>query len=441
MIVVKLYRLIRKICTCLVLAMLTIAYAGCGEEGSAANTSSVSTKKPDNEDSGEESTPPVDSSEVKRDGSALIQLYEDAVNLYGTVDNANYNGIDYLDSGSGVVAPFLCEVNGGYALVILRQEKADFPVLMQEIYVEKPANTWKMISQEQVLIAGSNGANYRVVSGHEDGNISMVSFRNAGAADNNVFYQLGGNQVNKSETTGQNPESEAFVDGSNGLFIADFTVKKARENFYKAVKGYEKSEPMAGSQMAITENTGSCKENAEKAGMIYVAQNYNTYYNSDEWGDYTSQVGSGCNVACITMVASSLGYKYTPGELIKMNGGSVFWNDGTYKKMGIKVAYRLSAASYGGEDQVAAAEFLNECLERFQENPGEISPPRISIQFTSSSNHYLLIIGKMDDGNYICVDPNLDKRATFRLGDYKYSQDATGYTSYIIGVSQYMRDV
>ena len=202
----------------------------------------------------------------------------------------------------------------------------------------------------------------------------------------------------------------------------------------------------------ISTDFGKSYENATNRGITYYSQKKNNqYYNADNWKsggkNYEGKAGVGCGVSCDAMMLSSLGVtkadgtEYTPGDLVAKNGGSAAHDGNGVNK--VLEQNGLGPETYGSSGHTAQQmqTKLDQYLENYAKDPDKYSPPMVCIDMEKEDglhNHYVLVVGKDKDGGYICVDPNLDGRSTFKIGT-KVSTNNTTYTSYIKFIKTFSR--
>lgn len=207
-------------------------------------------------------------------------------------------------------------------------------------------------------------------------------------------------------------------------------------------------------------NTGSSKQNAENAGLTYYTQGkgYNKYWNENVWkgsdgksyADKLRSVGKdkngnnilkptrslACGICCEAMIASYFGAQLTPGQLLQANGGSASWDGSGVTKLmkqnGI-TSNRAVAKTASPQEKISA---LDDAIENHRNNPGSCAPPMVSIYSKGSgSNHFVMVVGKDEKGDYIIVDPANNERTTLKALTTGYGKgNKTGYESVIKGV-------
>ena len=221
----------------------------------------------------------------------------------------------------------------------------------------------------------------------------------------------------------------------------------------------EGGDSLASGTVDIVTNWGTCQQNAQERGLLYVVQtkDYNKYYDSSEWGDYEHKAPVGCGLSCKTMMLYALGAvnpktgeRYYAKDLVAANGGSAA-HDGYGVKAAMKdngivrfvdVEYRnINDENPFNQTTIEAmSERLDAYLDLYAREPDKYSPPMVSIYFVQKKNgvekrvdHFILVVGKEADGTYVCIDPNLNGRATFYPSD-SVKTDSTSYTSPIRGL-------
>lgn len=157
-------------------------------------------------------------------------------------------------------------------------------------------------------------------------------------------------------------------------------------------------------------------EDVTPGEIRYIAQiKTDGCYYENYWGKYSDYSSSECGTACISMALSYLGVDETPEEL------GDYWIE-----QGYTAGTPFSTVFY----DVPIAEGGHSCdffgaYEKYER--GEASP--VIIYFTRELNpymtgnrHFVMIIGKTDDGKYIAVDP---AKAHERTVSIKKNEDGT----------------
>jgi hypothetical protein len=121
----------------------------------------------------------------------------------------------------------------------------------------------------------------------------------------------------------------------------------------------------------------------------YVSQiTVSTEYNAAYWGDYSS--GAGCAVSCVSMALSSLGVDVLPKQVCDNN-----------LKSGTDPVYMYWGNS-GNCTTYSGISSLDECLKKYVDDPSKYAPPIIRFP---NRQHYVVVIGKNDDGTYSILNP------------------------------------
>lgn len=193
---------------------------------------------------------------------------------------------------------------------------------------------------------------------------------------------------------------------------------------------------------ALTD-TGSSYKNAKALGITYYTQGkkYNKYWNNNAWKgsngkDYSGKASVACGICCDAMIASHFGVKLTPGQLLQANGGSASW-DGSgvvnlMKKNGLTKS-RVVSKDASPKEKISK---LDDCLAKYEKDPKHNAPPMVSIYSKGAgSNHFVMVVGKDKNGNYIIVDPANDERTTLKVTEGATGKgNKTGYASAIKSV-------
>lgn len=193
-------------------------------------------------------------------------------------------------------------------------------------------------------------------------------------------------------------------------------------------------------------NTGSSKQNAENAGLTYYTQGkgYNKYWNGKAWigsngTNYDYKKSLACGICCDAMVAAYFGANLTPGNLLQANGGSASWNGTGVKNAMAQHGITSQTVAKNSESTEAKVNKLDECLEKYRNDPAHNAPPMISIynKNNKDANHYVMVVGKDENGDYIIVDPANDDRTILKVKTEGYGKtmaNKKGYESCIKNV-------
>lgn len=194
-------------------------------------------------------------------------------------------------------------------------------------------------------------------------------------------------------------------------------------------------------KLNVTKNTGSCSKNAKNAGITYVNQyKSGSAFKASMWKgvdnpklDLSYKAKVACGISCNSMAASHFGETITPGEMIEANYNS---KDKTYsaslatnsvKKVLAEHGITMKCAANYGENSNAktqdkAQNLLDSLLLKYQNDPEHNAPPTVGIWNTKNgekSNHYVTVLGKDKDGNYVIADPGYTGVTTLKLCDTK----------------------
>ena len=128
-----------------------------------------------------------------------------------------------------------------------------------------------------------------------------------------------------------------------------------------------------------------------KCGVIrYISQVSadEEYFHSSFWGAWESAAKHECGTSCISMALSYLGIDVTPEEILDTGGGATMFG------------YAWGGAAYSTPEDIGTA------YARYVGGEGKYSPVIIRLRkYSSSGSHFVLIVGKKDDGSYIIVNP------------------------------------
>lgn len=154
----------------------------------------------------------------------------------------------------------------------------------------------------------------------------------------------------------------------------------------------------------------SPKGNATGYGMTYYGQG--TYAEDYSTANFTSSSGksygssSACGICANAMLLSYFGANVKPGDLIEANAGSKSWDGSGVQKVmnnnGISMKIDAQRSKGATSDQIASA--LDSAIDKFNADPAHNGPVFVGTNL-ASGNHYVLVVGKTNDGKYIIVDP------------------------------------
>jgi len=142
----------------------------------------------------------------------------------------------------------------------------------------------------------------------------------------------------------------------------------------------------------------------------YIQNNVgNMKFNQEEWtyfgenGEILRQFSGsrGCAVACTAMAMSSLGIPTTPGMVCVNNMyGNISGSDYVTMKWDQTWQYYTDTEHKIGDYLIE----LDEAILRYQNYPENYAPP-IICSLPYNSTHYVVVVGKTDDGIYTVLDP------------------------------------
>lgn len=198
----------------------------------------------------------------------------------------------------------------------------------------------------------------------------------------------------------------------------------------------------ATTKLNVTKNGGSCSKNAKNAGITYVNQyKGGSAFKASMWKgvdnpklDLSNKSSVACGICCNSMAASHFGENITPGEMIEAN-----YNSKTKKYSASLATDKVKdvlkehgitmkcAANYGdtsnAKEQDKAQNLLDDLLLKYQNDPEHNAPPTVGIWNTkkngSVGNHYVTVVGKDKNGNYVIADPGYTGVTTLKLCDTK----------------------
>ena len=128
-----------------------------------------------------------------------------------------------------------------------------------------------------------------------------------------------------------------------------------------------------------------------KCGVIrYISQvaTDEEYFHSSFWGSWESSAKHECGTSCISMALSYLGIDVTPQTILDTGNGATMFG------------YAWGGATYTRPEEIESA------FSRYVLGEGKYSPVIIRLRnYSSSGTHFVMIVGKKDDGNYVVVNP------------------------------------
>lgn len=143
-------------------------------------------------------------------------------------------------------------------------------------------------------------------------------------------------------------------------------------------------------------------DSAEQGRVRYISQiEKNDYYYEEYWGKYASYSSHECGTACISMALSYLGVTETPEEL-----GDYWLEKGYTQGVPFSTVFNDVPGAEGGHTFDFEAAY-----ERYEN--GGYSP--VIIYFTRELNpyqtgnrHFVMVVDKTGDNEYIAIDPASD---------------------------------
>jgi hypothetical protein len=192
----------------------------------------------------------------------------------------------------------------------------------------------------------------------------------------------------------------------------------------KAAEVYEASDQAIAKWFSVL---GLMEHGISGARFRYVNQIGNV---NGEWGEFDmytrpgKSLDTGCNVACFTMALSSLGINVTPEDVCSKNKAvleSHHWSVGPddnhptliNRDFGDDLAKKYEATyDYGGN--------IDSYLDLYIKNPGKYSVPVVKIP-NGSTDHFLVVTGKNENGTYSVVDPYNQTRQTIQASQIQYA--------------------
>lgn len=187
-------------------------------------------------------------------------------------------------------------------------------------------------------------------------------------------------------------------------------LEKQKQAEKKAAEQAQSANNISTSVKTYNKTYGSPEGNANAYGMTFYgmgtyAQHYSTEnFKATNGTQYTSK--SACGICSEAMLLSYFGINVKPGDLIDANGGSKAWDgSGVKKKLSeYGVSMKILAQKSKGATTEQVQSSLDQQLAAFAADPTHNGPVYVGTNL-ASGNHYVLVVGKTDDGKYIIVDP------------------------------------
>lgn len=175
-----------------------------------------------------------------------IRVYENLLQNFGELNVKDYYGTEYIEEGSGIIAPWLHQIKGYTLLTVLRQEGSD---LIQMVFLDDDnSGDLNLVDERVVLTCGANGSVYYAFD-NEAGlllscvsyDLDLTSYAWNGESVEAFFYEADDSADSISamrmsawerlymQFDRQEPAVE--VDGSDGLFTISRSPAELREIF------------------------------------------------------------------------------------------------------------------------------------------------------------------------------------------------------------------
>lgn len=122
----------------------------------------------------------------------------------------------------------------------------------------------------------------------------------------------------------------------------------------------------------------------------YYSKKDNYYWSDDYWGEYSSYAGEGCFVSAISMSLGSLGKDVLPKEIASHNSPYNPMLISSIPEEGLNVGCKLMYPS------------IDDAIVNYKTDPDKYAPPIVA---TNGFGHYVVLVGKNEDGTYIARDP------------------------------------
>ena len=162
-------------------------------------------------------------------------FYQNLVDHYGELTVRDYFGTEYIEEGSGVIAPILTSADGYFVLTVFRQEGSD---LIQSTYLDTTGEADFVHIEDRVIMTAGMGRTYCYAFGEGAGpllscvmldtNVTAYSLNTEGWYIEETYYRGNPNENSIAAITGDAFDQmydqfgafpEAFsIDGSDGLF-------------------------------------------------------------------------------------------------------------------------------------------------------------------------------------------------------------------------------
>ena len=206
------------------------------------------------------------------------------------------------------------------------------------------------------------------------------------------------------------------------------------------VSGIEEDSLNGRGIVSIDNEKSQVKRSEEYSGSVkHIVAYRDRNFESNIWpSGYNG--ASGCGVASLAMVFSSLGLNVTPKDIMSNN---------SKRNPEYLTSAAYNPASYPGMDDIKNASDevgnnLDLALDRYQENPGIYSAPMVWLSFKGMS-HAVVVIDRNSDGTYKILDPSGNYISTYKVckntpswsDDKKNKVFETSYSS----IKQYRREI
>ena len=126
-----------------------------------------------------------------------VRIYENLTQNFGELDVKDYYGTEYIEEGSGIIAPWLHQINGDTILLVLYQDGSE---LIQMVFLDRGSKgEFDLVDERVIFTAGNNGQIYYAFDG-DAGELlacysfdcNLTSFRWNGSSVETEFHQADG---------------------------------------------------------------------------------------------------------------------------------------------------------------------------------------------------------------------------------------------------------
>lgn len=189
---------------------------------------------------------PIYINALRGDIQLYRNFYENLCQTYGVLNIKDYFGTEYIEEGSGVIAPWMHRVGENIVLTVLRQEGSE---LIQMVFLDQgTTGSLTLIDERVVLTCGSSGSVYYGFEDESGPLLSCVSFDTdltsfscAGTSLETAFHPSDphADSMSAMRKSAWNQlyrqfgeyEPSFHVDGSDGLFTISHSPADLRARF------------------------------------------------------------------------------------------------------------------------------------------------------------------------------------------------------------------